>query len=60
MEVLQLLHPFSPADQGVNATFVLNSLIDPGTDGFARPSANGLFMGVVAGQSVTDAADVFF
>jgi len=39
---------FSPYDQGVQATFVLNSLVDPGTGESARPSANGLFMGVVA------------
>ncbi len=39
---------FSPFDQGVRATFVLNSLIDPGTGEFTSPSANGLFMGVVA------------
>lgn len=39
---------FSPFDQGVRATFVLNSVIDPGTGEFVSPSANGLFMGVVA------------
>ena len=39
---------FSPSDQGVRATFVLNRLSDPVTDELARPSANGLFMGVVA------------
>ena len=39
---------FSPFNQGVHATFVLNSLIDPGTGEFTSPSANGLFMGVVA------------
>ena len=39
---------FSPFDQGVRVTFVLNGLADPITGEFSRPSANGLFMGVVA------------
>ena len=39
---------FSPFEQGVRATFVLNRLTDPTTGEFARPAANGLFMGVVA------------
>ncbi len=39
---------FSPFDQGVKATFVLNRVVDPGTGEFTSPSANGLFMGVVA------------
>ena len=39
---------FSPFDQGVRATFVLNNVIDPELGEFTSPSANGLFMGVVA------------
>ena len=39
---------FSPFDQGVRATFVLNSVVDPETGEPTSPSANGLFMGVVA------------
>lgn len=39
---------FSPFDQGVRASFVLNQLIDPETGDFVSPAANGLFMGVVA------------
>ena len=42
---------FSPSSQGIHATFVLKGLFNADTGDFARPTANGLFMGVVANNA---------
>lgn len=39
---------FSPQDQGIQATFEFSGVYNPGSLDMIRPSANGLFMGVVA------------
>ncbi|MBT5928545.1 MAG: hypothetical protein HOH33_18235 [Verrucomicrobia bacterium] len=42
------IESFAPTEQGVQATFVLKGVFSPDTGDLARPTANGLFMGVVA------------
>jgi hypothetical protein len=51
---LASLASFNPADQGLRATFVLDSLTSPETGELSRPGANGLFMGIAGGN------DAFF